>query len=185
MPKDQYFDASVTERKTVFSGMIWDVVSETFDFAGQQLTREFVSHPGAVAVVAVNDRDEILMIKQYRHPVRQFLWEIPAGLLDVPGENLVTAALRELNEETGYHSNQLTHLIDFYTTPGGNNEKIRIFLAEDLSLVGRPENLEGEERELQIEWVSLDSAIKSVLASDIKSPTAAVGILAAAQKRRG
>jgi 8-oxo-dGTP pyrophosphatase MutT (NUDIX family) len=185
MPKDQDFVAPVTERKTVFSGMIWDVVSETFDFGDQQLTREFVNHPGAVAVVALNERDEILMIRQYRHPVKQFLWEIPAGLLDVPGESLETAALRELQEETGYHSKQLTHLIDFYTTPGGNNEMIRIFLAEDLDFVGRPEDLEGEERELQIEWIQFDSAISAVLASDMKSPSATVGILAAAQKRRG
>ena len=185
MPKDQDFVALVSERKTVFSGMIWDVVSETFDFAGQQLTREFVSHPGAVAVVAVNNRDEILMIKQYRHPVKQFLWEIPAGLLDVPGESLETAALRELHEETGYHANHLTHLIDFYTTPGGNSEMIRIFLAEDLNFVGRPANLEGEERELKLDWIPFETAVSSILASEIKSPSATVGILAAAQKRRG
>jgi len=80
MPKDQDFVAQVTERKTVFEGMIWDVVSETFSFGDQTLTREFVDHPGAVAVLAINDSQQILMIRQYRQPVRQYLWEIPAGL---------------------------------------------------------------------------------------------------------
>ncbi len=184
MPKDQDFVAPLIERKTVFSGMIWDVVSETFDFAGQRLTREFVNHPGAVAVLALNAQNEILMIKQFRQPVRQYLWEIPAGLLDVPGESLETAALRELQEETGYNSKNLTHLIDFYTTPGGNDEMIRIFLAQQLEWVGRPLELEGEERDLIIEWVPLEIALGSVLSSEIKSPSAVVGILSAAQKLR-
>ncbi len=184
MPKDQDFVAPLIERKTVFSGMIWDVVSETFDFAGQRLTREFVNHPGAVAVLALNAQNEILMIKQFRQPVRQYLWEIPAGLLDVPGESLETAALRELQEETGYNSKNLTHLIDFYTTPGGNDEMIRIFLAQQLEWVGRPLELEGEERDLIIEWVPLEIALGSVLSSEIKSPSAVVGILSAALKLR-
>jgi ADP-ribose pyrophosphatase len=184
MPKDQDFVAQVTERKTVFEGMIWDVVSETFSFGDQTLTREFVDHPGAVAVLAINDSQQILMIRQYRQPVRQYLWEIPAGLLDVQGESLESAAKRELIEETGYQANQLSKLIDFYTTPGGNNEMIRIFLAENLEFVGRPDNPEGEERELQIEWVPFQEALNSVLASDIKSPSAAVAILTAAQKIR-
>lgn len=182
MPKDEAFATRVTDRKTIFDGMIWDVVSETFEFADQQLTREFVDHPGAVAVLAVNDQNQVLMIRQYRQPVRQFLWEIPAGLLDVQGESLIDAAARELQEETGYQSASVSHLIDFYTTPGGNNEMIRIFLARDLTFVGRPLEQEGEERQLQVEWIDFDDALQSVLSSDIKSPSAAVGILAAAQQ---
>lgn len=182
MPKDEAFATRVTDRKTVFDGMIWDVVSETFEFADQQLTREFVDHPGAVAVLAVNDQNQVLMIRQYRQPVRQFLWEIPAGLLDVQGESLIDAAARELQEETGYQSTSVSHLIDFYTTPGGNNEMIRIFLARDLTFVGRPLEQEGEERQLEVEWIDFDDALQSVLSSEIKSPSAAVGILAAAQQ---
>ncbi|MFM6977311.1 MAG: NUDIX domain-containing protein [Micrococcales bacterium] len=171
----------MSERKTVFEGMIWKVVAETFEFGGESLTRQFVDHPGAVAVLALNAEDQILMISQYRHPVRQFLWEIPAGLLDVEGESLPDAAMRELHEETGYRASAMTHLIDFYTTPGGNNEMIRIFLARDLEYIGRPSEQEGEERQLQVEWIDFDDALTSVLKSEIKSPSAAVGILAAAQ----
>jgi ADP-ribose pyrophosphatase len=181
MPKDENFTTQISERKTVFEGMIWGVVSETFQFAGQTLTREFVDHPGAVAVLALNAQNQILMIRQYRQPVKQFLWEIPAGLLDIDGESLVSAAARELQEETGYRAATIDHLIDFFTTPGGNNEMIRIYLARNLEFVGRPDEQEGEERELQVEWIDFEEALSSVLASQIKSPSATVGILAAAQ----
>lgn len=181
MPKDETFEPQVSESKTVYDGMIWNVVSETFEFAGQQLTREFVEHPGAVAVLALNSENQVLMIRQYRHPVRSFLWELPAGLLDVEGESHKAAAARELQEETGYQAADLEHLIDFFTTPGGNSEMIRIFLARDLEFVGRPDLQEGEERELQIDWIDFDEALASVLSSEIKSPSSVVGILAAAQ----
>jgi ADP-ribose pyrophosphatase len=181
MPKDQDFVSRVTDRKTVFEGMIWNVVSETFEFADQVLTRQFVDHPGAVAVLALNEKNQILMIRQFRQPVRQYLWEIPAGLLDIHGETMADAAGRELHEETGYQAKSIDHLIDFFTTPGGNNEMIRIFVARGLEFVGRPEEQVGEERELQIQWVNFDDALGSVLRSEIKSPSAAVGILAAAQ----
>lgn len=185
MPKDEAFATMVSERKTEFEGMIWNVVSETFDFADQTLTRQFVDHPGAVAVLALNADNQILMIRQYRQPVRQFLWEIPAGLLDVSGESLQDAAARELEEETGYRAATVSQLIDFYTTPGGNNELIRIFLARNLEFVGRPSHQEGEERQLQVEWVDFQGALASVLSSEIKSPSAVVGILAAAQVLNG
>ena len=185
MPKDQPFAANVSSSEVVFEGMIWNVVSERFEFAGDQLTREFVQHPGAVAVLALNDRGEVLMIRQYRHPVREFLWEIPAGLLDVSGESKAEAAVRELVEETGYQPKSIEPLIDFYTTPGGNSEMISVFLARDLTFVGRPKVQEGEERELVVDWIDFDDAVQSVLASEIKSPSAAVAIMAYALKQRG
>jgi ADP-ribose pyrophosphatase len=184
MPKDQPFAANVSSSEVVFEGMIWNVKREVFDFAGETLTREFVEHPGAVAVVAMNDQDQVLMIRQYRHPVGEFLWEVPAGLLDVEGESEVLAAERELLEETGYRADELEPLIDFYTTPGGNSEKIRVFSARGLEFVGRPEHQEGEERELVVEWIDFSQALSAVLKSEIKSPSAAVGIMALALQRR-
>ena len=179
MPKDQDFVVENVDSSIVFKGKIWDVRSESFDFAGQRLTREFVAHPGAVAVVATDAENRILMIRQYRHPVRKMLWEIPAGLTDVPGELAEDAARRELLEETGYHAGALEPLIDFYTTPGGNDELIRIFHATNLVEVGRPE-AEGEERELVVEWIDFAQALDSTLTSEIKSPSAVIGIMALA-----
>jgi 8-oxo-dGTP pyrophosphatase MutT (NUDIX family) len=182
MPKDEGASLSVTKKDVVFSGKIWDVVSETFDYKGTSLVREFVAHPGAVAVIALNENQEILLIKQYRQPVRKYLWEIPAGLLDVPGESRVEAAKRELLEETGYIADGWQELIDFHTTPGGNDETISIFLATELRHQGHEFELEGEEVDLELRWVPIKEALGSVLRSDMQSPSAGYGIMALAHK---
>lgn len=177
MPKDQSARLPISKRKTVFDGKIWNVIRETFDYKGQTLVREFVDHPGAVAVVAVNENREILLLKQYRHPVREYLWELPAGLLDAPGEYPQQAAERELLEETGYRADNWREIKQFYTTPGGNSELITIFLATNLRKVESDFKPEGEEVDLEIEWVPLAEAVRSVMRNEIKSPTAVVGIL--------
>ena len=141
-----------------------------------------VSHPGAVAVIALNDAGEVLLINQYRHPVREYLWEIPAGLLDVPGEAKLEAAKRELLEETGYIAAEWSDLIEFHTTPGGNNETIAIFLAKGLRHQGHDFELEGEETDMDLAWVPLEEAVSSVLTSQMRSPSAAVGLMALALK---
>jgi ADP-ribose pyrophosphatase len=182
MPKDQPVALEVSEREVVFAGRIWDVVRETFHYQGEQLKREFVKHTGAVAVLAINEANEILLIKQYRHPVREYLWEIPAGLLDQPGESKLEAAKRELLEETGYIANAWDELIAFHTTPGGNDETIEIFIAKDLRHQGYDQPLEGEEVDLEITWVPFREALTSVLVGDMKNPSAVVGIMAAALK---
>ncbi len=184
MPKDQPFAVNVSSSEVALRGMIWNVQREVFEFADQTLTREFVEHPGAVAIVAMNDRGQVLLIRQYRHPVGEWLWEIPAGLLDVDGESLESAARRELLEETGYLAGELEPLIEFFTTPGGSTEKISIFLARDLVLSKERPTLEGEEVDMLVEWVALEEALTAVLSSEIKSPSAAVGIMAAALRGR-
>ncbi len=183
MPKDEDFLVNNVESRTAFEGKIWDVLSESFDYGDQRLTREFVAHPGAVAVVATDDSNRILMIKQYRHPVRQKLWELPAGLTDVEDESAEAAANRELGEETGYSAGKLTALMDFYTTPGGNSEMIRVFHGTELEHVGRIA-MDGEERDLEIEWFDFDSVVDDILKGNIKSPSAVVGIMALALRRR-
>jgi ADP-ribose pyrophosphatase len=182
LPKDQNLDLPIISSDLVFGGRIWDVVSETFDFDNQKLTREFIRHPGAVAVVAIDDQQRVLMIRQYRHPVRKQLWELPAGLLDIKGETKSRAAERELMEETGYRAGHLEPLINFYTTPGGNSEQISIFLATELEYIGHKEELEGEETQLVVDWIPVLSALDSVLKSEVMSPTAMVGIMALALK---
>jgi ADP-ribose pyrophosphatase len=184
MPKDQPNATKVTSGEVVFEGKIWDVRRETFEFGDQSLTRDFIDHPGAVAVLAINELDQVLMIRQYRHPVGEFLWEIPAGLLDVEGESELLAAERELLEETGYRAALVEPLLSYYTSPGGSSELKRIFVAKNLEFVGRPDEAEGEERELIIEWIPFDEVLEAVLTSEIKNPSAVVAILAMAQKRK-
>jgi ADP-ribose pyrophosphatase len=178
MPKDEYLPHAVLSSEIGFEGRIWNVKRDVVDFNGEQLVREYVDHPGAVAIIALNERMEVLLIKQYRHPVGAYLWEIPAGLKDVPGESALDAAQRELFEESGWVATSWEDLTSFYTTPGGNNEEITIYLARDLSYRGHKLPLEGEEKELEVAWVPLQNAVESVLKGEMKSPTAVVATLA-------
>jgi ADP-ribose pyrophosphatase len=182
MPKDEPANFEVVSSEVAFVGKIWNVVRESFHFGSQTLTREFVAHPGAVAVLALNEHNEVLLLRQYRHPVRAYLWEIPAGLLDVAGESRAAAAQRELLEETGYRAGSIEPLTEFFTTPGGNSETIWIFLAKNLEFVGHDFELEGEELDLEVRWVPLAQALQSVVRADIKSPSAVVAVLALAAR---
>lgn len=175
----------VSESDVVMTGRIWSVVRDVVDL-GQagQVTREYVDHPGAVSVVALRqDRghDEVLLIQQYRHPVRSFEWELPAGLLDVPGEPGVEAAARELAEEADLVAGQWDLLNEYFSSPGGLNEAIRIFLARDLNDVPEAERFEreGEELGMPTRWVNLDVAVQAILAGRIRNAAAVIGLLSA------
>jgi ADP-ribose pyrophosphatase len=171
----------------VYEGRIWDVVSDSFKLSesGEALTRDYIDHPGAVAVLPMNEAGEVLLIKQYRHPVGMDLWEIPAGLLDVEGEDFVVGAARELAEEADLAAAQWNVLADFFNSPGSSSEAIRIYLARDLTEVPHHERHErtDEEAEIEFHWISLDDAVASVLAGRLHNPSAVVGILAAAAAR--
>jgi 8-oxo-dGDP phosphatase len=148
--------------------------------SGELVQREVVEHPGAVAVVALDDEDRVLMIRQYRHPVGATLLEIPAGLRDVPGEPLAQTASRELLEETGYRAATWHVLADFATSPGISTERLRVFLARDLTVVPRSEREyvpEHEEAYLTTAWVPLSDAVQAVLAGELHNGVAIVGIL--------
>lgn len=149
---------------------------------GQVVGREVVEHPGAVAVVALDDQDRVLLIRQYRHPVAATLWELPAGLRDVAGESLLEAARRELREEAGYHAADWHLLTDYLSSPGISTERIRLFLARDLAVVpdGEDEYVrEHEEAYLTAAWVPLSEAISSIQAGQIHNGVAILGILSA------
>lgn len=169
--------------ETAFSGAVWDVTRESFRMAPDDpevLVRELIRHPGAVAVVALDGQDRVRLIRQYRHPVGEELWEIPAGLLDVPGESLVDAARRELAEEADLRAERWEVLADFYTTPGSSSEGIRVFLARGLSEVPAAERHErtGEEAGMPLAWVPLEEAVQAVLAGRLRNPSLVVGLLA-------
>jgi 8-oxo-dGTP pyrophosphatase MutT (NUDIX family) len=149
---------------------------------GGTADREIVEHPGAVAVLGLDESGRVLMIRQYRHPVGRLLWEIPAGLRDKPGEPLLAAAERELLEETGYRAADWRVLVDFFTSPGFSTERLRIFLARGLTQVpeaGREYVRRDEEAHLEIAWVPLERALAGILAGDLHNGVAALGILSA------
>ncbi|MFJ7076784.1 NUDIX domain-containing protein [Streptomyces sp. NPDC098781] len=145
---------------------------------GSVVRRDYQVHPGSVAVLALDTEDRVLLIKQYRHPVRHKLWEIPAGLLDIPGENPLHAAQRELYEEAHVKAEDWRVLTDLYTTPGGCDEAVRIFLARDLSEAeGERFEVEDEEADLEHARVPLDELVRSVLAGELHNNCLVVGVL--------
>ncbi|OCC07378.1 NUDIX hydrolase [Streptomyces sp. PTY087I2] len=148
--------------------------------------RDYQVHPGSVAVLALDDEDRVLVLRQYRHPVRHRLWEIPAGLLDIPGENPLHAAQRELYEEAHVKAENWRVLTDVYTTPGGCDEAVRIFLARDLSEAeGERYAVAEEEADMEQARVPLDELVRSVIAGDLHNNCLVVGVLALTAVRAG
>ncbi|MEU2200233.1 NUDIX hydrolase [Isoptericola sp. NPDC019482] len=169
-------------------GHIIDVVRDEVDLGDAGVvSREYVEHPGAVAIVALDEQDRVLLLRQYRHPVRSFLWEVPAGLLDVEGEPAVVAAARELGEEADLTAESWSVLTDYSTTPGSSDEAVRVFLARGLAEVADADRhvRTGEEAGMELRWVPLDEAVARVLDGSLHNPSAVVGILAAAASRAG
>ena len=180
--QDEAAELPVTERRMLHAGKVFDLVAEQVDLgAGGVVDREFLAHPGAVAIVALDEADRVALVRQYRHPVRAYLWEVPAGLLDVRGESMVDAARRELAEEADLVAGRWHTLVDFATTPGGSDERIRIFLARDLSQVPEADRYqrEAEELDMPLRWVPLDEALAAVFEGRLHNPSAVTGILAA------
>lgn len=167
-----------------YRGYILDLVTDDLTLAstGGHMMREYIKHDDAVAVVPVREGEggtEILLIRQYRHPTRSVLWEIPAGLLDKPGEDTLQAAERELAEETGMAAAEYEFLARFYTSPGCSDELLTVYLARGLTSVATDFVREDEEAEIQMEWRALDEVIAAVRRGDVASPTLVVGVLAA------
>ncbi|GLW22431.1 NUDIX hydrolase [Microbispora amethystogenes] len=175
----------------------WNVVATTRHFAGRVISvrtdtvempggvvadRDYVVHPGSVAVVALDDEDRVLLIRQYRHPMRRLMWELPAGIRDVPGEPLVECAARELAEEAAYRARTWHTLVDLATSPGMSDERIRIFLARDVEPIPDEENTyvrEHEETDMPAVWIPLVTAVEKALSGMIHNSPAVAGILAA------
>lgn len=170
------------DKQTVFSGRIWNVVRSKFNFYGEEISREYIEHPGAVAVFALNSSNEVLLIRQYRAPVNEFLLEIPAGLLDVAGEDKLDTAKRELREEADYAANDWELLQEFHTTPGSSSETITIFLARELTPLAEKFDRSAEEKHLEVSWVPFAELLSAVRSSAVKSPTLVVATLAFAAK---
>ncbi|MFD6568160.1 NUDIX domain-containing protein [Micromonospora profundi] len=176
----------VRSRAEHYRGRIFDVVTEEVTMpGGGTALRDLVRHVGAVAVVALDDAGQVVLIRQYRHPVGRHLWELPAGLMDVSGEELPAAALRELAEEADLTAARIDVLVDLHSSPGFTNELVRVYLARELADVPADERHErrDEEADLQIVRMDLDEAVGRVLAGEITNASAVAGLLAAARAR--
>ncbi|MCR6689804.1 NUDIX hydrolase [Cellulomonas sp.] len=184
-PRDVATSYDVHEHELVYRGRVWDLARDVVDLGDTRVVREYVAHTGAVAVIALDDEDRVLLLSQYRHPVRHVLWEPPAGLLDVAGEPPVLAAARELAEEADLVAGRWWRLVEFFTTPGGSSEHITVFLARDLTPVPEAERFArtDEEAAMVPVWVPLDEAVAGVLGDRFASPTTTIGVLAAAAAR--
>ena len=148
---------------------------------GETLQREYLRHPGAVGIIAIDGDGRVALVRQYRHPVRHRLIEPPAGLLDVDGEGYLLAAQRELAEEVGLAADSWQVLVDLFTTPGIIAEGLRIYLARELHPADAPDGFvkSGEEAELELSWAALPDLVDAVLAGDLHNPTTVSGVLAA------
>ncbi|MGQ4517319.1 NUDIX domain-containing protein [Streptomyces sp. DW26H14] len=146
---------------------------------GAVVSRDYQVHPGSVAILALDEDGRVVVLRQYRHPVRQKLWEIPAGLLDVEGENPLHAAQRELYEEAHVKAEDWRVLADIYTSPGGSDEAVRVFLARDLGEAeGERFEVSEEEADMELARVPLGELARGVLAGELHNSCLCVGVLA-------
>lgn len=149
---------------------------------GRTVERDVARHPGAVGVAAVDDHLDVLLIKQYRPALGTYLWELPAGIRDVPGEPPEQTAHRELHEETGWRAATLTHLVTAYATPGWSDERYDVYLARDLTDTGDRPAAEDEEQDLELLWLPIADACRWIEKGRVTNALCVVGVLAAARR---
>ncbi len=172
-------DFETLASETVYVGNIFALRADEVSMpGGKSARREVVEHYGAVAVVALDDDGNVVLVYQYRHPLGRRLWELPAGLLDLGGEPPEVTAARELEEEVGLAASDWRVLVDLDSTPGFSDESVRVYLATGLTDVGRPE-AEHEEADMEVARVPLKEAVARVFSGDIVNGIAVAGILAA------
>ena len=180
------FSHETLSRTERYAGPIFTVYSDQVTMSGGGTAgRDVVVNKNAVVVVALDDVDRVVLIKQYRHAVGKRLWELPAGLCDVAGEELARTAARELAEEADLHAARFDLLVDLHPSPGFSAEKVRIFLARELTPVPEDQRHErtDEEADIEIVWRDLDEAVAMVLRGEITNAAAVSGLLAAARAR--
>ena len=174
---EHVFETASSE--TLHTGNIFALRRDRVRMPGGNIaTREVVEHYGAVAIVAMDDDNNIRMVYQYRHTFGRRLWELPAGLLDVAGEPPHLTAVRELKEEVGLQASTWRVLVDLNTAPGFSDESVRVYLATGLTDVARPE-AHDEEADMTMRWMPIEEAARLVLSGEVVNSIAVAGILAA------
>lgn len=171
-------DFETVTSETLYVGKIFALRADEVRMpGGKTARREVVEHFGAVAIVAMDENNNVAMVYQYRHPVGRRLWELPAGLLDIGGEPPQQSAARELEEEAGLRARDWSVLVDVVSAPGFSDECVRVYFATGITDIGRPE-AHDEEADLKLQWVPLVDAVKMVLNGEIVNSLAVAGILA-------
>jgi ADP-ribose pyrophosphatase len=168
--------ATINSRKKLYQGRIFELISENITLKnGVTTNMEFIHHPGAAGIVPILDRNQIVLIKQYRHSLREYIWEIPAGTLD-PGESALTCAKRELVEETGYSAQKWIELFDITPVPGYSDERIELFLA--LNLKTAQQNLDQDEM-LNVHTIDIHDAMRMIQHGEIRDSKTISGLFLA------
>ena len=182
MPESASHEFRLLASEEVYTGRVISLRRDTVAMpGGGDSVREVVRHPGAVAVVALDDEGRVLLLRQYRHAVGGYLWELPAGLRDADGEPPLETAKRELAEEAELAAGRWSLLTTIYSSPGFCDEQVLIYLAEGLADVERPEGfvVEHEEADMTLERMPLDEAVQRIYDGDIRNASAIIGLLAA------
>ena len=172
----------VTASRRIFEGRVAAMRSDQVLMPGGGTSqRDVVELPGAIGIVAIDQDGRVLLVRQYRHPVRRRLWEIPAGLLDSTLESAVQAAERELAEEGHTRAAKWYTLVDTLTSPGMSDETVRILLARGLTDIPASERHIGfdEEAEMECVWVPLEDAVERCLSGELENGITVAGLLAA------
>lgn len=178
---------AVRSSREVYRGRVFGMRADQVEMPGGRVAvREVVVHPGAVVVAALDEADRLVMVHQYRHPVRRHLFELPAGLLDVDGEPAVVAAERELYEEVHLRAGRWHLIADLFSSPGMTDEAVRVYLARDLTPVPEAERFVAdgdEEADMRVHRIGLDTAVAMVFAGELTNAATVAGVLAVARLR--
>jgi ADP-ribose pyrophosphatase len=187
-PADRAAHWPVVDRVEIYQGHAIKVRRDriTAPHDPEEFERDVVEHVGAVGVLALNERDEVLVLTQYRHPVQAEMVELPAGLRDTPGEPALETAQRELVEEGQVGARRWEPLITVCPSPGTSSERFDVFLASDIVLDQRAENFAAthEEAVMQRAWVPLDTVVRAVLDGRVKNAMLVTAVLALVARRQ-
>ena len=162
------------ESRSIFEGKIVTLLVDQAELPdGKQASREVVLHPGGVAILALDEADNVALVRQYRYPLHGLLLELPAGKLD-PGEDHRPAAIRELSEETGLEAEELTYLGCLLASPGFCNERLHLYLARGLS---RAESHPDDDEFLNVVTMPFDRLLEQVMDGTIEDAKTVAGVL--------
>ena len=174
MSKENFFQENTLSSTNIYRGKVINIRQDKVKLSdGRRTVREIVEHPGAVVILALTNDKKIVMIRQFRKPAEEVLWELPAGTIE-PGEDLENCARRELEEETGYYPRKIKNIITFFSSPGFCNERLTLFLAEDLEK--RNKNEDADEF-IKVQLITPNETLDMVKNNIIKDAKTIIGIL--------